>query len=258
MTQLIYNEDVREYDEEEHVENYPVKLILSHDGYFKKITMASLRGNDEQKFKDGDMLRTDEDAENLHELLFFSDRAQVYKAKVADFEPTKASVLGDFIPAKLGFDAGERCIAMKGLADVDEDNGTFVFLFANGKGVRIPASAYATKSNRRKLTGAYSDAAPCVGIFYLAEGEEKDLLLVSSAGKGMLLSSALIPLKTTRSSAGVSLMTLKKDQTVIFSAQNAEQLFDEMPKIRKTKIPATPAALPEGFVPPYSDLPAEQ
>ncbi len=257
MTQLIYGEDVVEYDEDEHVENFPVKLVLSHDGYFKKITMASLRGNDEQKFKDGDMLRFEEDAENIHELLFFSDKAQVYKAKVADFEPSKASVLGDFIPAKLGFDAGERCIAMKAQSDPEADHGTFVFVFANGKGVRIPADVYATKSNRRKLTGAYSDTAPCVGIFYIPEGEERDVLLVSDAGRGIILSTALIPSKTTRTSAGVQLMTLKAGQTLSFSSDNFAHLLDGAPKIRKTKIPAAGSALPDGFVPPYSDLPTE-
>lgn len=257
MTQLIYTEDVVEYDEDDHVENFPVKLVLSHDGYFKKITMASLRGNDEQKFKDGDMLRFEEDAENIHELLFFSDKAQVYKAKVSDFEPCKASVLGDFIPAKLGFDAGERCIAMKSQADAESDRGTFVLIFANGKGVRIPADVYATKSNRRKLTGAYSDSSPCVGIFYIPEGEERDVLLVSDAGRGIILSSSLIPQKTTRTSAGVQLMTLKSGQILSFASDNFAQLFDTPPKIRKTKIPATGTALPDGFTPPYSDLPVE-
>ncbi len=257
MTQLVYTEDVVEYDEDEHVENFPVKLVLSHDGYFKKITMASLRGNDELKFKDGDMLRTEEDAENIHEMLFFSDKSQVYKAKVSDFEPSKASVLGDFIPAKLGFDAGERCIAMKSQADPENDHGTFVLLFANGKGVRIPADVYATKSNRRKLTGAYSDTSPCVGIFYIPEGEERDVLLVSDAGRGIILSSSLIPQKTTRTSAGVQLMTLKAGQTLTFSAIEFAHLFDTPPKIRKTKIPAAGTALPDSFTPPYTDLPTE-
>ena len=257
MTQLIYDEDVEEYDEDEHVENYPVKLVLSHDGYFKKITMASLRGNDELKFKDGDMLRFEEDAENIHEMLFFSDRSQVYKAKIADFDPSKASVLGDFIPAKLGFDSGERCIAMKSTANAEEDRGTFVFIFANGKGVRIPADVYATKSNRRKLTGAYSDTAPCLGIFYLPEGTERDILLVSDAGRGMILSSALIPLKTTRTSAGVQLMTLKAGQQVCFASDRFDDLFSAPPKLRKTKIPAAAAPLPEDFSQPYSDLPTE-
>ncbi len=254
MTQLIYEEDAPEYDAEEHVENYPVRLVLSHDGYFKKITMASLRGNDEQKFKDGDLLRASWDAENTHEMLFFSDKAQVYKAKVSDFEVSKASLLGDFIPAKLGFDTGEKCIAACSLPDTETDEGTFIFLFANGKGVRIPASVYTTKTNRRRLTGAYSDAAPCIGIFYLSKEEERDLLMMDDRGRGIIFSSALIPLKTTRSSAGVQLLTLKKDSRAIFSAPELSALFDELPKIRKIKLPASGGPLPDGFIPPYSDL----
>ncbi len=257
MTQLIYNEDITEYDEDDHVENYPVKLVLSHDGYFKKITMASLRGNDEQKFKDGDQLRTECDAENISELLFFSDRAQVYKARVADFEPSKASVLGDFIPAKLGFDAGERCIAMHCKKANADENGTFLFVFANGKGVRIPANTYETKATRRKLTGAYSDAAPVVGIFYLPEKTERDILLVTDSMHGALIPSALFPLKATRTSAGVQLLNLKKDRRLSFAHDNPAALFTEIPKIRKNKIPASPSALPESFIQPYSDLPTE-
>lgn len=252
LTQIICNEDISEYDEEEHVENYPVRLVLSRDGYFKKITMASLRGNDEQKFKEGDTQRFCEDAENLNEILFFSDRAQVYKAKLSDFEPTKASLLGDFIPAKLSFDAGERCIAAKSLT-VAEDTGTFAILFANGKGVRIPASAYATKSNRRRLTGAYSDVSPCIGIFYIPDGVSVDILLVSSANKGIIISSDLIPVKTTRSSAGVNLINLKKDQTVVLAETDFASLFREMPKLKKLKIPAAASPLPDDFSLPYTE-----
>ncbi|MCQ2432458.1 MAG: DNA topoisomerase (ATP-hydrolyzing) subunit A [Clostridia bacterium] len=247
VTQLVYDEDIEEYDEEEHIENFPVKLIFSREGYFKKITMASLRGNDEQKFKDGDSLRSEEDSENINELLFFSDKAQVYKAKVSDFEPAKASVLGDYVPAKLGFDSGERCIAMKSFRNLDEDRGTFVFLFENGKGVQIPASAYSTKSNRRKLTGAYSDASPCVGIFYLADGENKDILMLSSANKGIVFSSSLIPVKTTRSSAGVALMTLKAGMTVTAAETDFAGKLPENVRLKKTKLPSAGTSLPDDF-----------
>ncbi|MBP3919659.1 MAG: topoisomerase IV [Clostridia bacterium] len=256
ITQLIYDEDVEVYDEDEQIENYPVRLVLSHEGYFKKITMASLRGNDEQKFKDGDGLHFTEEAENIHEILFFSDRAQVYKAKLSDFGVTKASLLGDYIPTKLNFDVGEKCIAAKSLAAPDEDTGTFIFLFENGKGVRIPAASYATKSNRRRLTGAYSDVSPCVGIYYLAAEEERELLLVTNNGKGIIFSSALIPLKTTRTSAGVQLITLKNNQTVVYTATEYASLFSEPPKLRKLKLPAAGTSLPEDFKIPFSQEPS--
>ncbi len=251
MTQLIYDEDIVEYKEEEHVENYPVKLVLSRDGYFKKITMASLRGNDELKYKDGDSLRSEEDAENIHELLFFSDQAQVYKAKVSDFDPTKASALGDFVPSKLGFDPNERCIAMKSFSDMVNDGGTFLFVFANGKGVRIPVASYVTKSNRRKLTGAYSDVSPCVGVFYIAAKSHADILMVTTARKAAVISSDLVPEKTTRTSSGVTLVTLKKDQRICFAESNYASFFSQPQKLKKTKIPASPSALPADFTPPF-------
>ncbi|MGM9626397.1 MAG: DNA gyrase C-terminal beta-propeller domain-containing protein, partial [Eubacteriales bacterium] len=154
--------------------------------------------------------------------------------------------------AKLSFDAGEHCIAAKSLT-VAEDTGTFAVLFANGKGVRIPASAYATKSNRRRLTGAYSDASPCIGIFYIPDGISVDILLVSSADRGIIISSDLIPVKTTRSSAGVNLINLKKDQTVVFAETDFASLFREMPKLKKQKIPATASPLPDDFSLPYTE-----
>ncbi len=247
-TEIIYNHEIEEYVADEHIENYPVRLVYSRDGYFKKITVASLRGNDEQKFKEGDALRFEEDAENIHELLCFSDRQQAYKAHISDFEPTKASLLGDYIPAKLGFDAGERMITGKSFADLENDKGMFVFIFENGKGVRIPASAYFTKSNRRRLTGAYSAASPCVGVFYEPEGTSVDIVLATSQGKGMMISSSLITQKTTRTSSGVTLMTLKKGVTVTYTASASLVPKEVTSKLRKTKLPSSGATLPEGFI----------
>ena len=242
-TEIIYNNEVDDYIADEHIENYPVRLVYSRDGYFKKITVASLRGNDEQKFKEGDCLRYEEDGENIHELLCFSDRQQAYKGKVSDFEPTKASLLGDYIPAKLGFDAGERMIGAKAFADLENDRGMFVLLFENGKGVRVPASSYYTKSNRRRLTGAYSASSPCVGVFYEPEGASIDIVLSTSQGKGMMISSSLIPQKTTRTSSGVTLMTLKKGVTVTYTALASLLPKEVTAKLRKTKLPSSGATL---------------
>ena len=247
QTQILYQHEVDEYVEEDYIEDFPVRLVLSRDGYFKKITMASLRGNDEQKFKEGDSARTVEDSSNLSDVLFFSDKAQAYRVKLSDFEPTKASLLGDYIPAKLGFDNGEKCIAMKSFASLDEDSGTFAFLFENGKGVRVPVSAYVTKSNRRRLTGAYSDASPCIGIFYIPKDEAKPILLCSSAGKALVFSSDLISEKTTRTSAGIALMTLKPGQRTVLAETEFSALLPDSAKYRKTKIPSAGSALPEDF-----------
>ena len=236
-TQLIYSEDIVEAPATEEVENYNVRVLLSREGYFKKITHLSLRAADEQKFKEGDEVLNSEDTENVAELLFFSDKCRAYKAKVADFDTVKASSLGDFVPAKLGFDEGENTLMMKALKEYPEKDN-IIFIFQNGKGVKIPVSSYDTKANRRRLVGAYSDASPVVAAFY--ESENREIVLLNSDGRGILISSALIPVKTTRTASGVTLMTLKKNQKVVaaYSGEDAKR-FSEVPKIRKIKIPAT-------------------
>ena len=139
---------------------------------------------------------------------------------------------------------------MKSFSALDKDKGEFAFLFANGKGVRVPVSAYVTKSNRRRLTGAYSDASPCVGIFYLSGNEDKPILLCSDAGRGLVFSSALLPLKTTRTSAGNVMMTLKAGQNVCMAETDFSALLPEASKYRKTKLPSSGTSLPEGFILP--------
>lgn len=241
-TQLISPDEIEEYDEEVFVEDYGVRVVLTREGYFKKITYQSLRGNDEHKLKEGDEISAEFDATNTSELIFFSDKAQVYKAKVSDFETMKASVLGDYIPAKLGFDEGERVIAMHCYPKDQPLDKNFVFIFENGKGVRVPASAYETKTNRRRLTGAYSDASPIVSVFY--EDEPFDLLLISAQKKGILINTSLIPEKTTRTAAGVQLFTLKKGSTVTAALRDFSE-FPSAAKCRKQKIPASGIAIDE-------------
>ena len=243
-TFLVFPEDIVEAPAVEVTENYGVKVILSREGYFKKITYQSLRGADEQKFKEGDEIRNSEDTENIAELLFCSDKAKAYKARVADFDQVKASSLGDFIPGKLGFDEGEGVIMMKALKNYPDDRYV-IFIFENGKGVRVPVSAYETKTNRRRLINAYSEAAPVVAAFY--EEETTEIVLMTNEGKAILISSSLIPKKTTRTSAGVTLMTLKRNQKVVaaYFGEDAKKYAD-VPKIRKIKIPATGVASDSG------------
>lgn len=234
-TQLIYDDELPVYAEEDFVENYNVKLIFTHGGYFKKITPQSLRGNDEQKLKEGDSIYIEEDASNTDELIFFTDRAQVYKARVADFDTVKASDLGDFIPAKLGFDEGERPIFMKGLREYKEENN-FVFIFTNGKGVRTPVTAYSTKTNRRKLANAYSDASPVSAVFY--EETPFDIMLTSNTGRSVIIDSSLIPQKTTRDSQGTTLFILKPNQLIEKTTRDISAVSNAK-RYRKTKIPAS-------------------
>ena len=232
-SQIIQLDNVPVF-EEPRVESYPVYLVLSKEGYLKKITMRSLQGNDEQKFKDGDSLLTAFNADNADELTFFTDKCKVFKCKVDDVETTKASLLGEFMPAKLGMDSGEK--PMYVTVQTGYPAGTnMVFIFANGKGVRVPVTAYETKAVRRKLTGAYSDASPVVAILDDTDKKPREIMLISSDNRAIAIKTSLIPQKTTRTSSGVTLMALKKGQTV-----TAVQVDIEGSKgYKKTKIPAT-------------------
>ena len=242
LSSIIYSGEESEHEEEEAVENYNVKLVLSKEGYFKKITFQSLKGNDEQKFKEGDELSQSFDGENISDLVFFTNRCQVYRAKASDFECTKASALGDFLPAKLEMEPGEKPIFMR-IQNSYPENENFIFIFENGKGVRVPASAYQTKGNRRKLIGAYSDVSPIVGVFY--ETEPLDILMISSDKKAIVVKSSLIPQKATRSAAGVNVFTLKKGSKLTKAYVGFEASFDSK-GFKKLKIPASGVAIPEG------------
>ncbi|MBE6541892.1 MAG: topoisomerase IV [Ruminococcaceae bacterium] len=236
-TQIITSEDIEDYAESDNeVENYAVFLVLTKEGYFKKITRQSLMRADEQKMKDGDEIINSEESENTSELIFFTDKAQVYKCKTADIDTVKASSLGDFIAAKLGFDEDEKPVMMKALTEYNEKENV-IFIFENGKGVKIPVTAYETKTNRRKLTGAYSDASPIAAVIY--EKEPLDIFIENSVGKGILINSSLIPQKTTRSSSGVTLFNMK-DGIKISDVYYGEKIdMDKLSRCRKNKIPAT-------------------
>ena len=241
-TQLIYADDIVEEPVVEEVENYNVRVVLTQEGYFKKTTYQSLRGADEQKLKDGDEILNIEDTENRAELIFVSDNAKMYKAKADDFDPVKASSLGDFVPAKLGFDDGEKPIMMKALLNGYDPAHHIIYIFENGKGVRVPVTAYDTKGTRRRLTGAYSEASPIVAAIY--EEKPTDVLIMGSDGRGILINSALIPEKTTRTASGVTLISLKKGAKVesVFHGEKAAS-FPQSAKYKKTKIPS-PGVLP--------------
>lgn len=242
-TQLIYAEDIEVYDEKnESVENYPVHVVLTREGYFKKITYRSLQGNDEHTLKDDDEILSVYDTENICEVLFFSDSSQVYKARISDFETTKASALGDYIPAKLGFDNDEKVKAMA-VINGYSDKEMMAFVFENGKGVRVPMTAYETKGNRKKLTGAYSDASPLVAAFHIKAKEDPEILLVTKEKRGALIKSSLIPEKATRSANGVTLVTLKKGSAIVDARTDYAAKYPKGDNVKKIKIPATPGAM---------------
>lgn len=236
-------ENIDVYRPEEHIENYPAHFFLTAEGYFKKITDKSLRGNDEQKYKDGDRLLAEFDGENITELAVFTNKAQLYRFKASDVAPCKASEMGEFLPAKLKFDDDEKPIFIREDKDWDEKRN-MVFVFRNGKGVKVPLSAYAVKGTRRKMTGAYSAVSPIVGIFE----EHKtpfELLIITTADRAIVLSTNLIPLKTTRTAAGSQLLLLKKDATVASVLRDFGDKFESTKGYKKTKIPATPVLLVE-------------
>ncbi len=239
-TKLIFENTVHEYDEEDFVENYSVKLVLTQDGYFKKITLQSFRMSEEQGLKPGDEVRQIENAENISELLFITDKQKIYRAKACDFENKKSSSLGDFLPAKLSFEDGENVIAFQPISSYD-NNHYFIYIFENGKGVKIPLSAYETKSARKKLTGAYSDASPLVAAFY--EETPFDLLLVNDHDKAILINTSQIPEKSTRTAAGVSLFTLKTNQKLIDATRNPQEHYLGFEKCKKSKLPSTGSSI---------------
>ncbi len=224
------------YVQEEHTENYNARFVLTREGYFKKITFQSLRGNDEQTVKDGDELLCVMDGENTDNLIFLTDHQQLYRAKADDFDTTKASLLGDFLPVKLKMDENERPILMN-IQNKYPEKENFVFIFANGKGVRVSASAYETTGNRRKLTSAFSKNSPVVAAFY--EKEPMEILLVSSDNRGIVIKSSLIPLMSTRTSGGSQLMTLKKGNTLVSASLDLSQFPDGSKGLKKIKVPAT-------------------
>lgn len=241
-TQLVYADEIEEFTEEKKIDDSPVYAVITRGGYFKKISMRSLQGNDEQMLKDGDEILSAYETDNTAEILFFSDKAQVYKAKMDDFEQTKSSQLGEYVPTKLGFEKDERLAGAAVLKDYDAD-GMMLFVFENGKGVRVPLKAYETKTNRRKLTAAYSAASPAVGIFHIRGGKDPDILLVTNDSRAMLIKSSLVAEKSTRSAAGVTLATLKRDRVLADASVDYKKKYPNGDSVRKIKLPATPSTM---------------
>ena len=239
LTQIIYTDGEEAPEEAEEVENYGVHLVFTRDGYFKKITAQSLRGNDEQKLKENDEITLEKEAQNIDEILFFTDGGQVYKAKISEFDNVKASALGDYIPAKLSFEEGEKAVYAHITGDY---NGSMLFFFKNGKTAKVPLEAYKTKLNRKKLTGAFSVVSPIVAISHVFEGENAEFLLLSSDNKALIINSELIPSKTTRTTVGVETMTLPKGRELAKVVKTPGALYQNTEQYRKTKIPVRGSA----------------
>lgn len=236
---IIIYDDVARYEEETvEIPDYPVNLFFTKEGYFKKITPQSLRMSGEQKLKDGDEIIQELEFTNNCDLLFFTDKCQVYKAKADDFAQTKASVLGDYVAAKLGFDEGEIAVKMVVTKDY---KGMLLFAFENGKAAKVPLESYATKTNRKKLTGAYSDKSPLVGLLYIPEDEE--VLFKASSGNMLLVHTGALALKTTRSTQGVAVLKPKKGHRLFSIERYKDGTFTNPKRYRTSSLPAR-GALP--------------
>lgn len=236
---IIIYDDVARYEEETvEIPDYPVNLFFTKEGYFKKITPQSLRMSGEQKLKDGDEIIQELEFTNNCDLLFFTDKCQVYKAKADDFAQTKASVLGDYVAAKLGFDEGENAVKMVVTKDY---KGMLLFAFENGKAAKVPLESYATKTNRKKLTGAYSDKSPLVGLLYMSEDEE--VLFKASSGNMLLVHTGALALKTTRSTQGVAVLKPKKGHRLFSIERYKDGTFTNPKRYRTSSLPAR-GALP--------------
>ncbi len=236
-SEIIY-EEIEDYEEVEEVPDYPVHLFFTRDGYFKKITPLSLRMGGEQKLKEGDELVSTVETTNRAELLFFTDKCQVYKSKASEFEDSKASVLGDFVPSKLGFEADEKPLCMIVTTDY---SGFMMFFFENGKAAKVNMQGYDTKTNRKKLIKAYSDKASLISAFYLKEDDE--FVLTSTAGRVLLVNTGAISIKTTKDTAGVNVMTLKKYHKVQSVRAYVEGEFSKPYRYRTKTLPAAGATL---------------
>lgn len=232
-TMFYFKSDIEDDESIDDTPDYPVNLFVSASGYFKKITPQSLRMSSEHKLKEGDFISQNFESTNKTDLIFFTDRAQVYKSKASAFDDTKASVMGDYIPAKLAFDENEN---LKTLVPTTDYSGYVIFFFENGKAAKVPLKSYETKTNRKKLANAYSSKSPLVAAIFTAE--DKDVLLRTTSGHALVFNTGMILPKATRDSQGVQVVTLRKN-ALLASAERVEgEQLTELSKYRAKSVPS--------------------
>ena len=239
-TEILYDAQEAAPEEEDDVPDYGVTVFVSKEGYLKKMTAQSLRMSGEQKFKEGDSLSFSQETTNRAEFLVFTDRYQCYKSRLSDFDDGKASQLGDYLPQKLGFEAGENLVALVFCGDY---KGFVLFFFENGKAAKVPLSAYETKTNRKKLTGAYSDRSPLIKVVALDTDEQ--MAVYSTDGRAAIFSTAQLLPKTTRNTQGVAVMTLKKKAALRDAVLLSQSGIVNESRYRTKAIPSAGALLKE-------------
>ena len=239
-TEILYDAQEAAPEEEDDVPDYGVTVFVSKEGYLKKMTAQSLRMSGEQKFKEGDSLSFSQETTNKAEFLVFTDRYQCYKSRLSDFDDGKASQLGDYLPQKLGFEPGENLVALVFCGDY---KGFILFFFENGKAAKVPLSAYETKTNRKKLTGAYSDKSPLIKAVALDADEQ--MVVYSTDGRAAIFSTAQLLPKTTRNTQGVAVMTLKKKAALRDAVLLTQSGIVNESRYRTKTIPSAGALLKE-------------
>ena len=241
-TELVEKEEVKTPVADIFFENYNCRLVMTRGGYFKKLSVQSVRASDEQKLKEGDYVVYQEDTDNRGEVLFFTDKGQIYRAKVSDFELSKASQMGEYVPAKLSMDDDEHVVSCKMVYELVPEHH-MVYIFENGKGLRVAMSAYEAKSKRRKISGAYSSESPLAGAVY--EGDKPvNIFIRNDAGRGMLIKSNLIPEKSTRTASGIQIMKLpKKGVKIDLVTDRIEDVGQDALKCKKLALPSTGSPL---------------
>ena len=247
-TRIITADNVQQFDEEDHIEDYPVLLFLTREGYFKKITPQSWRMSQDHKLKEGDEVFWTAEATNKNEIIFFTNMQQAYKAHLYDFEDSKASVLGDYLASKLEMDEGEMSVYAVLPGDY---KGSMVVVFKNGKAARFSMESFETKTNRRRLTGAYSDKAPAVAFFHPIE-EESEVTMFSTANRALTFRASMLDVKTTRSTQGVQTMVLRGKHTITRACRTEDAALSDNARYRCRSIPSIGALLTD------EDLPDKQ
>ena len=247
-TRIITADNVQQFDEEDHIEDYPVLLFLTREGYFKKITPQSWRMSQDHKLKEGDEVFWTAEATNKNEIIFFTNMQQAYKAHLYDFEDSKASVLGDYLASKLEMDEGEMPVYAVLPGDY---KGSMVVVFKNGKAARFSMESFETKTNRRRLTGAYSDKAPAVAFFHPIE-EESEITMFSTANRALTFRASMLDVKTTRSTQGVQTMVLRGKHTITRACRTEDAALSDNARYRCRSIPSIGALLTD------EDLPDKQ
>ena len=237
-TEIVEKECVVVPDKDIFFENYNCRLIFTKGGYLKKLSVQGMRASDEQKLKEGDYIIYQEDTDNRGDILFFTDKAQIYRARVADFDITKPSQMGDYVNSKLGMDPDERVVGCKMIYSIVPEHNV-IYIFENGKGIRLPMSVYDAKSRRKKITGAFSSASPLAGVIY-DEGKDVNFFIRSDGGRGMVINAERMEIKSSRKGAGYQVMNLpKKGVKIDLVTDRLAELGKDVMKCKKTSLPST-------------------